>query len=96
MSTAKQRHPLVLFWIYTSLRVLIFVVLFGLLWLFGLRGLVGAAIALVLSVPLSYVLLGRQRRAMAGELHDRMMSRQAKTDAFDAELSGGVIPSDED
>ena len=60
----------------------------GILWVLGLKGLVGAAVALFLSVPLSFVLLARQRNAMAGNLHDRIMSRQEKTDSLDAQLSG--------
>ena len=44
--------------------------------------------ALFLSVPLSFVLLARQRNAMAGNLHERIMSRQEKTDALDAQLAG--------
>jgi hypothetical protein len=90
----KQRHPLVLFWTYTLLRIIVFAVLFGLLWVFGLRGLIGAAVALLLSIPLSYVLLRRQRDAMAGQLHQRFVGREQKTADLDAAL-GGERPEDD-
>lgn len=90
--TRRIQHPLVWFWIYTAARIAVFGVLFGLLWLFGVRSLLGAALALVLSVPLSYVILIRPRAALAAALHDRFVIRQERTDALDAQLSDA--PSD--
>lgn len=67
-SRSRIRHPLIWFWIYTALRVAVFGILYGLLWLVGVRDLLGAALALVLSVPLSYALLARPRAALAAAL----------------------------
>lgn len=85
---SRQRHPLVVFWTYTLLRVAVFGALFGLLWLFGLRGLLGAAVAVVLSVPLSFVLLSRQRAALAQSMQERLQLHQDRAAALGAELSG--------
>ena len=81
-------HPLAWFWIYTTLRVAVFGAIFGLLWIFGVRHLVGAAVALALSVPLSYVILARPRALVAEALHDRLAVHQARTEKLDAQLSG--------
>ena len=86
--SGQRRHPLVLFWIYTGLRVALFLALFGVLWLSGLRGLLGAAVALALSVPLSFVLLARPRNAMAEEMHRRLTEREDRTRDLDARLGG--------
>ncbi len=84
----RRRHPLVHFWSYTLLRIALFGVLLGVLWLSGLRGLLGAAVALALSVPLSFVLLARPRRAMAEEMRMRLAERQQRTHKFESRLSG--------
>jgi hypothetical protein len=75
-------------WLYTFLRFGIFFALFGLLWLFGLRGFVGAVVALVLSIPLSFVLLAKPRQRMASNLEQRMTARRAKEADLDSKLSG--------
>ncbi|HTZ43745.1 MAG TPA: DUF4229 domain-containing protein [Jatrophihabitans sp.] len=75
-------------WLYTLLRFGIFFVLWGLLWLARVPGLLAALIALLLSVPLSFVLLRRQRARMAANLEQRITARQAKTHDLDARLSG--------
>lgn len=85
--TRRIQHPLIWFWLYTAARIVVFAVIFGLLWLFGVRSLLGAALALILSVPLSYVILVRPRAALAAALHDRFVIRQERTDALDAQLS---------
>ena len=86
-------HPLAWFWIYTGLRVAVFAIILGLLWVSGVRGLLGAAVALVLSVPLSYVILARPRARLTEALHDRLMGRRQRTEAFDAQLSGDNGPT---
>lgn len=84
----RIRHPLAWFWVYTALRITVFGVVFGLLWLFGVRDLLGAVLALILSVPLAYVILARPRAAVAAALHDRLVTREQRAQAIDAELSG--------
>jgi Protein of unknown function (DUF4229) len=70
-------------------RITLFLVLWGLLWLFGLGGFIGAAVALVLSVPLSYVFLARPRMAMTGAMMERLNVRQERTADLDEKLAGG-------
>ena len=84
----KQRHPLIIFWTYSLLRIVVFGAIFGLLWLFGLRGLIAAAIAIVLSVPLSFVLLSKPRAALAQSMQDRLQIRQDRAADLDARLGG--------
>ena len=89
--TGRRRHrrnPLIYFWVYSLARVSLFLGLWGLLWLFGLGGLIGAAVALVLSVPLSYVFLARPRMAMTAAMMERLNVRQERTAELDQKLSG--------
>ncbi|HEY9392037.1 MAG TPA: DUF4229 domain-containing protein [Mycobacteriales bacterium] len=76
------------FLIYTGYRLAIFVVLTGLLWLLGLNGLLLVLAALVLSLPASYLLLGRQRAELSRQIELRMEQRQARREAFRARLRG--------
>ena len=73
-------------WIYTILRFGLFFALFGLLWLVGVKGFLGAIIALALSVPLSFVLLSRPRQAFAQVLEQRFDARKAREADLDAQL----------
>jgi len=75
-------------WLYTLLRFGIFVVLWGLLWLARVPSLLAALIAIVLSVPLSFVLLRRQRDKLASNLEQRVNARQARHENLDARLAG--------
>jgi hypothetical protein len=75
-------------WLYTALRFGLFFALFGLLWLVGVKGFLGAVIALVLSVPLSFVLLAKPRAAFAAVLEQRVNARRARQAELDAELRG--------
>jgi O-antigen ligase len=84
----RRMHPLATLWLYTVLRFGLFAVLWGLLWLFGLRGLLGALVALVLSVPLSLVLLARPRARLAEDVTERVANRRMRDRQMDAELSG--------
>ncbi len=77
-----------MFWVYTLLRFALFGVLWVLLWLVGLAPLFAAALAIVLSVPLSFLLLARQRRALAGSIEQRVASRQSRRADLDARLQG--------
>jgi O-antigen ligase len=75
-------------WLYTLLRFGLFFALFGLLWLVGVKGFLGAIIALVLSVPLSFVLLARPRQAFAQVIEQRMEARKQRQADLDAQLQG--------
>lgn len=68
-------------WLYTLLRFGMFFALWGLLLLAGLSGLFAALIALVLSVPLSLVLLARPRARVAANIEERINAhREARAD----------------
>jgi len=56
---------------YNTFRLAMVIVVGAICYVFGARGLLCFALALVISMPLSYVLLGRWRRAMIDELADR-------------------------
>jgi hypothetical protein len=76
-------------WLFTALRYGMFFVLWAVLYLVGVRGMNGflaPLLALLLSVPLSYVLLARPRAAFAHELELRLAARRAQRAELDAEL----------
>jgi len=73
-------------WMYTLLRFGMFFALWGIVVLLGVHGLFAAFVALVLSVPLSFVLLARPRRAFVQQLEARVDSRRAARADLDAEL----------
>jgi hypothetical protein len=75
-------------WLYTVLRFGMFLLLWAMLWLVRVPGLLAALIALVLSVPLSYVLLRRQRERVAANLQQRVTARQAQRHELDTKLAG--------
>jgi UPF0716 family protein affecting phage T7 exclusion len=75
-------------WVYSLLRFGMFFVLWGLLWLVRVPGFLAAVISLVLSIPLSFVLLRKQRERMARNLELRVEARRAKQHEFDDKLSG--------
>jgi NADH:ubiquinone oxidoreductase subunit 2 (subunit N) len=56
---------------YTSARILLFVAATGLLYLAGARGILLLFLGLLASGVISYLLLSRQRDAMAGALANR-------------------------
>lgn len=73
-------------WGYTLLRFGMFFALWGILVLVGLGGLLAPLIALVISVPLSYVLLSGPRNRVAHNIEARIAaSRHARAD-LDARL----------
>ncbi|GAA1759912.1 DUF4229 domain-containing protein [Streptomonospora arabica] len=51
---------------YTAARLLLFAVTFAILYLLGARGLLAAAMAVLISGLVSFVLLSRQRDAVSG------------------------------
>lgn len=73
-------------WVYTTLRFGLFFALWGLLFLLGVRGFLGALIALVLSVPLSLVLLAGPRAQFTRQLEMRVEARKTHREDLDAEL----------
>jgi|GEM_PF-1077159 len=75
-------------WLYTVLRFGLFLALWGLLWLARVPGLLAATIALVLSIPLSYILLRKQRAKLAANLEARVGARQQQRHILDAQLAG--------
>ena len=66
---------------YTAARILLFVAAAGLIYLAGARGLLLLGLALVVSGAASYILLSRQRDAMAGALSKRLGSLRSRLDA---------------
>ncbi|HEY6749347.1 MAG TPA: DUF4229 domain-containing protein [Mycobacteriales bacterium] len=74
--------------IYTAGRIVVFAVLAGLLWLVGLRGFLLVFAALLLSIPVSYFLLARQRNALAADVERRVTSRQARRQDLRSQLRG--------
>ena len=66
---------------YTTARILLFVAATGLIYLAGARGLLLLGLALLVSGFASYILLSRQRDAMAGALSKRLGSLRSRLDA---------------
>jgi hypothetical protein len=79
--------------IYTAGRVLVFAVLAGLLWLVGLRGFLLVIAALVLSVPVSYFVLARQRDALAADVERKVTNRQNRREDLRSQLRGDDEPA---
>jgi hypothetical protein len=79
---------------YTLSRLLLFVVVLLLLDLAGARGILLIALALLISGLLSYVLLSRQRDAMAGSLRSRLSGRTRRADSFRTRLAEGTRAED--
>jgi NADH:ubiquinone oxidoreductase subunit 2 (subunit N) len=65
---------------YTGVRLLLFVVAVGLIYLAGARGLLLIALALLVSGIASYVLLSRMRDKMAGSISNRIDSVRSRLD----------------
>ena len=81
---------------YTVSRLLLFIVVLLLLDLAGARGLLLIALALLISGLLSYVLLSRQRDAMAGSLFSRLSGRTRRASSFRERLAEGTRAEDTD
>lgn len=63
--------------VYTAARIAIFAVLLALLWALGLGSFPGMLFALLLSMPASYFLLGKQREQLAVAVTERREARSA-------------------
>jgi hypothetical protein len=74
-------------WLYTVLRFALFFALWGIVYLLGVHEvLLAALIALVLSVPLSFVLLAKPRALFVAQLERRMEERKSARADLDAQL----------
>ena len=73
-------------WLFTLLRFGLFFALWGLLVLIGLHGFFAALVALLLSVPLSFVLLAKPRQAFARQLEARLAARNGQRADLDTRL----------
>ena len=76
-------------WLYTVLRFGLFFALWGLLVLLGVHGYLAPILALVLSVPLSFVLLARPRAMFTRQLEARFDQRRTERADLDARLESG-------
>ena len=81
---------------YTLSRLILFVVVLLLLNLAGARGILLIALALLISGLLSYVLLSRQRDAMAGSLFNRLSGRTRRASSLRSRLAEGPRAEDTD
>lgn len=82
-------------WLYTILRFGLFFALWGILVLVGLHGFVAPAVALVLSVPLSLVLLSRPRANFTRHLEARLDARRAERAELDVRLDPDAYRDDD-
>ena len=85
---APRGNWLASMWLYSVLRFGLFFGLWGLLVLAGLQAFFAAVLALVLSVPLSLVLLARPRARFAAQIEERLNAHKQERARLDAELSG--------
>ncbi len=63
-------------WGYTLARIAVFFAIGAVLWLFGFRSWALAFVALLLSLPVSLLLLRKQRTAFAEDLERRARERR--------------------
>jgi TctA family transporter len=81
---------------YTSARIVLFLVALVLLYLAGARGLLLAALALLVSGIASFVLLSRQRDVMSGALTSRFGRARTRARSFRSRLDEGTRAEDDD
>ena len=81
---------------YTSARFVLFLIALVLLYFAGARGLLLAALALLVSGIASFVLLSRQRDVMSGALTNRLRGVRARASEFRTRLSEGTRAEDQD
>jgi hypothetical protein len=82
------------FLVYTVARVLLLFAMALLLYVIGLRGYLLAVFAVVLSLPLSYLVLAKQRVAFGAEIERRMALRRARSADLRARLRGDEDTAD--
>ena len=81
---------------YTSARFVLFLVALVLLYIAGARGLLLAALALLVSGIASFVLLSRQRDVMSGALTARLRGVRRRAGEFRTRLNEGTRAEDQD
>jgi Protein of unknown function (DUF4229) len=79
--------------VYTAGRLLVFLGAAAILFVVGLRGFVLVLVALVLSLPLSFLLLARPRAALGAEVERRVAQRRARREDLRARLRGDDEPA---
>jgi TctA family transporter len=81
---------------YTSARFVLFLVALVLLYFAGARGLLLAALALLVSGIASFVLLSRQRDVMSGALTSRLRGMRNRAGELSTRLDEGTRAEDDD
>ena len=81
---------------YTSARFVLFLIALVLLYFAGARGLLLAALALLVSGIASFVLLSRQRDVMSGALTSRLRGVRARASEVRTRLREGARAEDQD
>jgi Protein of unknown function (DUF4229) len=81
---------------YTSARFVLFLIALVALYFVGARGLLLAALALLVSGIASFVLLSRQRDRMSGALTSRLRGVRSRAVEFRARLDEGARAEDKD
>jgi hypothetical protein len=81
---------------YTSARIVLFLVALVLLYFAGARGLLLAALALLVSGVASFVLLSRQRDIMSGALASRLGRVRNRAAELNTRLDEGTRAEDDD
>ena len=81
---------------YTSARFVLFLVALVLLYVAGARGLLLAALALLVSGIASFVLLSRQRDVMSGALTNRLRGVRTRAGEVRDRLGEGTRAEDQD
>ncbi len=79
---------------YTSARILLLAVALVLLYVAGARGFLLLALAFVTSALASYVLLSKQREAVAGAMNRRLSRVTGKVTEFRERLEDGTAAED--
>jgi len=82
--------------VYTSARFVLFLVALVVLYFAGARGLLLAALALLVSGIASFVLLSRQRDVMSGALSARLRGVRSRTGELRSRLNEGTRAEDRD
>lgn len=82
--------------VYTSARFVLFLIALVLLYFAGARGLLLAALALLISGIVSFVLLSRQRDTMAGALANRLRGVRSRAGEVRTRLREGARAEDRD
>lgn len=81
------------FAVYTAGRLLVFVGIVALLYLPGLRGFPLVFAALLISIPVSYVLLSGARASLAADVEQRLAGRRARREDLRSRLRGDDAPA---